>query len=576
MARQRLVMALIGVLAGASLYLLAVGIERGWLDGRAALGVALFAGTFFGGLLAMTGPLELPRAAICAAAVAAVVALLFSWAGLRFDGPHDIVTAPFPVISVGILCLLPWPFLIAEGQTSWRDYPRLFTEAWGIFMRGSIAVIFTGLVWGVIFLSDALLGLVGITIIGNTLEYAVVPWVITGAVLGLALAVVLELSDKVTPYLVLRLLRILVPVVLVVMAVFIAALPFRGLEGLFGGISVAAVLLTMTVSAATLVTAAVDQDDLAATQSVLMQRASQALAVLTVVPSGLAVWAIWLRYTAHGWTPDRLLAATFAVIAVGYALLYIAAILRGADWMEHIRQANTLMSLVLMVVAALWLTPLLNPEAISARSQLARIEDGRTSVADIDVYSFGDWGRPGAAALARLKELAAAGNGALAAKLAVMGTATPDAPADPAVVRTALVAALPLQPDTPQAAMLRDKIFAGVALSDLQGWQQDCAAFLPTGEPGCVLVVADFLPANPGDEAMLIARSGDGYMTTEGFAVVDGDLQRRSLTSYNGAMPEFDRGAALIAGLQKAMPPLTAVPLNQLQPKGDVGLTFAP
>ena len=231
MARQRLVMALIGVLAGLSLYPLAVGIEQVWLEGRLSLGIALFAGTFFGGLLALTGPLELPRVSISAASMALVVALLFSWAGLRFDGSHDIVAAPFPVVSVAILCLLPWPFLIAEGQTSWRDYPVLFTEARGIFMRVSVALVFVGLVWGVIYLSDAVLDLVGVPAIDLLLGLAGVPWLITGAVLVLvlALAVVLELSDKETPYLVLPLVRLLVPVVLAVLAVFIAALPFRGL-----------------------------------------------------------------------------------------------------------------------------------------------------------------------------------------------------------------------------------------------------------------------------------------------------------------------------------------------------------
>ena len=80
-------------------------------------------------------------------------------------------------------------------------------------------------------------------IISDLLDIDGVPFVLTGLVLGLAIAVVNELSDYVSPYLILQLLRLLLPVLVVVMAVFIVALPFRGLSGLFGGLSAAATLM---------------------------------------------------------------------------------------------------------------------------------------------------------------------------------------------------------------------------------------------------------------------------------------------------------------------------------------------
>ncbi len=110
-------------------------------------------------------------------------------------------------------------------------------------------------------LSGVLFELVGVTLIKDLLEIDAAAWAITGAVFGLALAVVNELSDFVSPFLILRLLRLLLPLVLGVLVVFLTALPFRGLTGLFGGMSSAATLLAMVAAAVTLISAAVDESD---------------------------------------------------------------------------------------------------------------------------------------------------------------------------------------------------------------------------------------------------------------------------------------------------------------------------
>ena len=49
--------------------------------------------------------------------------------------------------------------------------------------------------------------------------------------------------------------------------------------------------------------------------------------------------------------------------------------------MERIRQGNIRVALGIIVLAALWLTPVLNAERISAQSQLARFEALKTKFA---------------------------------------------------------------------------------------------------------------------------------------------------------------------------------------------------
>jgi len=578
MMHKRLVLALIGAAAGVGLYALSEIIDGELLGQRLTLALAVFTTAFFFGVLGMAGPVQTGRAAAMAAGVGLVAAALLSLAGLRFDTIDEIANSPIPFAAVFVLTTIPLPFLIAASGPGWRDYPSLFSQAWGIFVRYSVAWVFVGVVWGVILLSDALFGVVGLTVIEDLLQIDIVPWLITGTVLGLALAVVQELADVVSPYLVLRLLRLLVPVVLAVLVVFIAALPFRGLSGLFGELSVAATLLAMTAAAATLITSAVDQDDHGATEHDLMRRATQGLALVLPVPAVLGAVAVGLRVAQYGWTPDRLFAASVAALAIGYGALYTGAILRGDGWMGRIRAANTGMALALIGLSALWLTPVLNPEAISARNLLARVETGRTAPDAVDLYALDRWGRAGQAARDRLTELAEQpGYEALGLALANPGPPyTPAPEEDLAPLRAALVAVLPLQPVG--ATATRDALLRAAQSYDLLDWTRSCTARLPTGQPACVMVIADLMPVQPGEEAVMIVLDVEGgFARFEGLSLRDGYLVRHALWATDGqALPSPEAAAAIIAALQAAPPPLSAAPMNQIGLPGGGGLALAP
>ena len=572
--RQRVVMAGVGAAAGLCFYLLGKIIDADWFSHHTILALAVFAGVFFTGLLTMAGPISNRQAALSSAVLAALIAALVSLAGLRFADVDSLVSEPIAVMSGFILGSLPLPFIIAYFGPGWRNYPALFTQAWSIFVRSSVAWAFVGVVWGVIYLSGALFNIVGLTLIDDLLNVPVMPWLITGATLGLGMAVVMELADVVSPYLVLRLLRLLVPVVLVVMVVFTTALPFKGLSGLFGGLSVAGVLLVMAGAAATLVTAAIDQSDDLATEAGWMRRATQGLAVVMAVPALLAAWSVWLRVAQYGWTPDRLFAATAGLVGLAYGALYVGAVVKGAGWMGRIRRANTFMAVSLIGMAVLWLTPLLNPEAISAHSQMARYVDGRTKAAALDLYAFSQWGVAGVRAKAQLQDLAAAGDTKLAARLAQFKSGDTALPLeDPAPVLADLVAAMPLQPTG--AVATRDLLLAGASADQLRQWLLPCQTKMTKDAPGCVMVVADFLTDHPGEEAMIIGYQPDGWLRYDGLMLDAGVLQLRGVWSQAITTLEDKDYMAMIIDLQHAPPPMSPVPFNQIH-TGQGMLFFQP
>jgi hypothetical protein len=574
---ERWRLAFAGAGGGLLIWALAEAAEREMLGAEPVLVLLALVTTGFAALLAMAGPIGLQKALPRALGLGFAVAALIWLAGQRHAKLEDVLSSPLPVLALLVVAALPVPFLIAQARGNWRDYGALFLEAWSIVVRYAAAWAFVGLVWLVIFLSDQVLQIVGITVISDLLEHWIVGAVITGAALGLGMAVVYELVELLSPYLVLRLFRILLPVVLAVMVIFLIALPFRGLDGLFSGLSPALLLLAMVAAGVSLVSVTVDQSDADASTSPVLRRAAQGMALILPLLAALGAWAIWLRVDQHGWTPERLFVVIVAGLGLVYGLVYAISVLRGAGWMERIRRGNVTMALLVIVLAGLWLTPILNAERISAASQLARFESGQTDVADLDLSALEDWGLAGERGLAALAEIAKApGQEALADRLA--GKDDFAAPADDAATRAAttaaLVAIMPVQPAT--ATGTRDTLLGAADVYLLADWQNVCNQPLPDGAPGCLMVVADLLPTLPGEEAMLLLQRSPDYTEVLGlFLGDDGSLLTRSTMRADGRYPDGGEGAELMRAWREAPPPLTPALINQLG-TGEAGLMILP
>ncbi|MCZ4353719.1 DUF4153 domain-containing protein [Roseovarius aestuarii] len=570
-AAARMSIASVGAIAGLAVWGLFEVVPDLIDNERSVMALIAFGLGFFGVLLALLGPIRLIPAGVASGVCAAGATLMLYWASFRHDDLGTFLDISHSVAAFIYLLTVSVPFLAAGFVMpgGWRRYEILFDCAWNIVVRYAAAGLFVGVVWGVVMLSDALLGLVGITAIDWLLGFEPVPYLLSGLALGLGLAIVHELNDFVSPFLLIQLLRVLMPVLLVVLAIFILALPFRGLGALFGQFSAATTLASVAFAGITLITTAIHRDDDLSVQGIGMLATARILSVLVPVPAALALWAVWLRVDQYGLTPDRVVAmvagAIVAIYAVGFG---VAALIRG-DWRRHQRNVNKGMALITLGGAALWMTPVLNSERLSTASQVARAAAG-APISQLALWEMAHkWGRAGEDGL---DEIAALSDhpeaGALKERIAQARQETQRwtfmNAIDSETVRT-LHGVVPVRPKGAS-------IPAG-ALDDLspdmkRRTHMACAKTFEDGYPGCVMVVGRFEPLETTDQAILILRRSASNFEQMALILRDGrfqqagsvrDLVKRSYPRMNDA--------ALLALLEDRFS-IVPAPRNVLEVEG--------
>ena len=332
----------------------------------------MFSFILSGAWLLLAGPLGLLRAGGAGLAHSIVVTALFILGGLQFEAIGQYLALPVVPVALFVLATVPLPFWVSGLGRTRNDwgYAALFSDSWDGVVRGFAALLFVGIAWGLVFVSSTVLQMVGIDWIARAIEIEWMPFTITGGALGLALAVSYELRTTLSPAIIQRLLCLLVPVVFAVAALFLAGLAIRGVGFLPELFSTAGTLMGFAAVIATVVTAAVDLSDDEAVQGRIMVTCTRLLAGIVLVFALIAAWSLWLRVAAYGWTPERVNAAAFAFIALGYGVFYAVSVVMRA-WRTRMRQSNILQAVVLVLKMAAMLSSLVSSERISAKSQFS-------------------------------------------------------------------------------------------------------------------------------------------------------------------------------------------------------------
>lgn len=509
---NRVILAGVGSLAAIALWALSESWDTHVVPPMLYLALFSFVAVYAAVALALIGPVPATRGLIGALVIAVPETLLICLASLRFEMATDVLDQPLILCAWVLLGFLATPFLSVglQDRSRWRRYEDLFENAWEMVARYLLAWAFVGIFWLVLFLSDALLELVKITLIDTIIQTDWLRFGLSGGVLGLALAVVHEWRERVPTFLLVRLLRLLVPVMLLVVGIFLLAIPFRGLGEVFGDFSAAGTLMATAILAVTLITIALERSSERADLAGPVAMAVRLLILTLPLLSGLAAWAIVVRVGAYGWTPERVAAATACLVIVLYALFYAGLALSGTHWMERVRQVNLVMAGVTIALSILWLTPVFDALRISSKDQVRRFEQGQTTQTQLPLWEMAhDWGKPGHDALEALAEHARdAGDTAFEARISKAHGADSPFQFD---LKTTTEAAPELaqrlaeiMPVLPQGAALEADDLRGLTDFDLRRWLAGCNRSLIDGRPGCVLVRGDFSPSLSADQQGIV------------------------------------------------------------------------
>ena len=511
-------LAAIGAVAAFLLWGFGKAIDQPEVPAAILLGAFIFVLTHAILTMSLAGPLRVAQALLGALRLSLPLSALVVWSGLRHPVATDVLGQASTMGAVCVILLVGAPFLMLRlvAPRDWLRFTALFDTAWTMHLRFLGGLLFVGMVWLVLLMSNALLELVRVPLLDWLLAPEWSGFVLTGLLLGIGMAVVHDLSDTVSPFILFRLLRILVPVVLLVLIVFVVALPLGGLSDIFGPLSAAGVLMGMVLLVLTLLNAAIDRSDTRAVGDGWLGRATRFLAIGMVVLCGLAVWSVAVRVQQYGWTPQRVVALLAALMLLAYGIAYAAIALRGADWKGRLRAANVRLAIASVVVAAVLMTPVLNPYRIATSSQIARYDAGRIDPEALPLWEMAhEWGHAGQAGLLRLETADAQPEGArlheriaLARSARSLSTYRAEDRRQQLPDRMAKLAEL--MPVRPVGAS-RPDIFAETSTYRLETWEEGCNQRLPDGRPGCVLIFGGFLPDVPPDEqAILLYRLGDG------------------------------------------------------------------
>ncbi|OUS39135.1 hypothetical protein A9Q94_00140 [Rhodobacterales bacterium 56_14_T64] len=549
MAQRRIMLFCFGFISGLALWQLAENWDNPALSPALYLALFSFIGSYATLALALCGPVPMRRALPGALILALPFSGLISLGGLRYDLATNVLDQPI-LISVSLLfLLLATPFLLVglQDRRAWRDYAALFEAAWTLTIRYLSAWVFVSLFWLMMFLSNALLELVDVEIIQWIIDIDWLVFALTGGVLGLAMAVVFELRTTVSPFLLLRLLRLLVVPVLAVVALFLAAIPLRGLSQVFGDFSAAATLMSVAMVMITLIAVVLERDDARMRDSFTISHATQALALLLPLVTGLAAWSIWLRVAEYGWTPDRVLATCTSGVLLGYGLLYALAVLRRLGWSKRIRRINVGLALVSIAISASLLTPLLNTDRISANSQVARYLDGGLPIEDLPLWQMQfEWGRSGQAAIAALENSSTGQSLELVERLQRLQSAKSRWEFSHSVqddrLDTLKAELVELMPIRPKGQELQIEDLKGLQVNQLSPWVAGCRRNLPDGRPGCVMVIDEFAPTT-SRQGVVLYSNGDGFQSVNSNHIVLDDVDFSRVNSAK--VVEGERGSDL-------------------------------
>lgn len=330
-----------------------------------------------------------------------VVIALIGWFTAQYNQVPDLFEFPFWSGILAVLIAAPL-FQTVRDEGAWSfPYARLHRHAWTDAVIGAASLFFTGITFLLSWLIASLFDVIGIDAIKDLLQEDWFSWMLAGFAFGGAVGILRERDALVATLqkLVMVVLAVLAPVLAVALAAFLLSLPFTGLKGLWESDIPATPMLLLSGAGAILLANAVIGDGCdERSPNVWLQRSALLLTLCILPLATLAALSMGERINQYGWTPERIWGVVAVGIAIAYGLSAWWAIYKGRkNFDDQLRPLQTRLAIGLCGLALFLALPILDFGAISARSQLARLDSGRVTAEQFDwramAFDFGPEGR---------------------------------------------------------------------------------------------------------------------------------------------------------------------------------------
>lgn len=352
------------------------------------------------------------RGAIVASGTIAATAGWLGWSfGAGGDPKQALGSGAGPLFVFGLSSIAVWfvalPFLQARLRGNSFPYGRLFDDAWRNTLLVTNCVLFTGLFWVLLALWAGLFMVLHIGFFKDLFTSQFFFYLAT----AMAMSFAVSLEEKEASAL--RALRRhllafktrLLPLAALIVILFLGALPFTGLDPLWKTGRTTPLILSLQIVIIALTNSAWQDGAQAAPFSKPLQWVTRAALALLPVLSFICIWSLSLRVDQYGWSVDRVWAAVLVGLTTLYALGYgVSAVMTG--WLPTLGPVNTWMALLVIASLLSIHTPLLDPQRVSANSQVSRLLAGSAAIEKFDFnYLRFSLGRSGDEALKALTEV---------------------------------------------------------------------------------------------------------------------------------------------------------------------------
>ena len=318
----------------------------------------------------------------------ALLGVYIGWQVTPFGefAPDSIIAAYVLPLTLG--CFLALLFLRPLVRGRMPDYGEIFSDSWrnalvaGLSWALGLAVFLTMMLWGELF------RVIGIDFFIDlfTEDWFLFP--VLSVVVGLGIFIFRGLANVIDGItgLLQGLMWLLLPLVLTVTVLFLAALPFTGLEPLWNTGSGTALLMVLNLFALFAVNAVYQRGDHEPYPLLAHRLLCAGIALLPVI-SLLALYGLYLRVDQYGWTVARCWALLISLLVTLFSLGYGGSVVRFREaWTGKLASVNLPMGLLMLALILLLNSPLLDFRKISLASQQGRVERGEIALEEFDFF----------------------------------------------------------------------------------------------------------------------------------------------------------------------------------------------